>query len=436
MYVEIDEPENEKDPYGFVFSLELPDAVREDIGVGGFGNVYKMDVRRQHCGRNEVVPYAVKRVYLDRLKKDLILANSLLSAFNEYIFMSSLRMPRLVKAVAFRTSPVLHDHVYDLLRTILSFKAPDEEDPRFSSLRQAFILAFNELVELVGRLVHPKLPLIAYIVMEYIEGVPGQVWIARCRGLGKEGGHSSARGRTARRTAASRKEYAVPAPKMKFKDFVAIVARMLLVVQGLHRLNIAHGDLKPSNFLFLRDHTVRLIDYGTMRHMEHVALDFGITESYCAPERKGEGQATLGADLFSFGKTLERFARQCCDFRQCSEIERLEMRRLFTQMQMPLAVDRPTIAKALESSLFESVDLAKINRLDLKEFGRSCEIYGINPTVEGSERLFSALGHAIPLTLPFECVSPPAISRAEENSHATVLGSNLGCLSCCWPTVS
>ena len=102
-----------------------------------------------------------------------------------------------------------------------------------------------------------------------------------------------------------------------------ITSELLDAVAYLHRNNIRHNDLKPSNILITRDGShIKLIDFGLADTDSWTILKMkGGTPTYAAPEMRNEkGEAgSQASDIYSLGKILQRLGtvppriiRHCC----------------------------------------------------------------------------------------------------------------------------
>ena len=85
-----------------------------------------------------------------------------------------------------------------------------------------------------------------------------------------------------------------------------IIYGLARILRYLHKLNIAHLDLKPDNVLINHDLEPMLCDYGIPRHLWSERQQYSIpcTEEYAAPEILSGRPYSLKADVYSFGKIV------------------------------------------------------------------------------------------------------------------------------------
>jgi len=114
----------------------------------------------------------------------------------------------------------------------------------------------------------------------------------------------------------------VPGPSLlpRLKDLplgddeaVAIAAKVAEALDDLHRQNVVHLDIKPSNILFRESGEAVLIDYGLARHLqlpdlmdEEFRLPYG-TGPYMAPEQVLGVRSNPRSDIFALGVLIYFF---------------------------------------------------------------------------------------------------------------------------------
>lgn len=85
---------------------------------------------------------------------------------------------------------------------------------------------------------------------------------------------------------------------------VAIVRECLMALAALHRENIVHGDIKPSNIMLKRTGNAKIIDTGSAFEMDNPPPLRTCTPFYAAPEVLDGGEITPRSDLASLGYVL------------------------------------------------------------------------------------------------------------------------------------
>ncbi len=75
----------------------------------------------------------------------------------------------------------------------------------------------------------------------------------------------------------------------------------------LHSQGVIHRDLKPANVMLQTDGTLKLIDFGLARSLEHIAMrgtNVRGTPAYMAPEQVLGGELSAATDIYQIGVTL------------------------------------------------------------------------------------------------------------------------------------
>lgn len=85
---------------------------------------------------------------------------------------------------------------------------------------------------------------------------------------------------------------------------VAIVRECLAGIAALHREEIVHGDIKPSNIMVKRTGNAKIIDIGSAMDLNNMPQQKTCTPQYAAPEVLDRGEVTPRSDLASIGYVL------------------------------------------------------------------------------------------------------------------------------------
>ncbi|CCD12165.1 unnamed protein product [Trypanosoma congolense IL3000] len=191
-------------------------------------------------------------------------------------------------------APVGHINGGGETPTILKLPRPvaiKRVDKSRLSRRQQFVVSFHSEIQISCTLEHPSVVRVhgvaeddaeIFLVMELAEGGTLQDYVRRV----------------------SAEELRISVPRM--------IAEVVLALEHMYSLGIAHRDIKPGNILLTKDYRVKLGDFGTACYINDVAANaFGGTPAYVAPELVKTGKATSTSDLWSLGCVLfELFAGQ------------------------------------------------------------------------------------------------------------------------------
>ncbi|NQV26579.1 MAG: serine/threonine protein kinase [Rhodopirellula sp.] len=80
-----------------------------------------------------------------------------------------------------------------------------------------------------------------------------------------------------------------------------VLRESLAGLAALHRSQIVHGDIKPSNIMLKRTASTKVIDYGSAFVISRPRLQPAWTPRYAAPEVIESGRFELNSDLASLG---------------------------------------------------------------------------------------------------------------------------------------
>jgi serine/threonine-protein kinase len=93
-------------------------------------------------------------------------------------------------------------------------------------------------------------------------------------------------------------------PKLKPGIAVSIVRDCLAALAALHRDNIVHGDIKPSNIMLKRTGNAKIVDMGSALALDAMPPLRTCTPTYAAPEVLEGGMYSPRSDLASLGYVL------------------------------------------------------------------------------------------------------------------------------------
>jgi eukaryotic-like serine/threonine-protein kinase len=93
-------------------------------------------------------------------------------------------------------------------------------------------------------------------------------------------------------------------PRVKPGIAMAIVRDCLAALAALHREEIVHGDMKPSNIMLKRTGNAKIVDLGSAFELEQAPARRTCTPTYAAPEVLDGGECTPRSDLASLGYVL------------------------------------------------------------------------------------------------------------------------------------
>jgi serine/threonine-protein kinase len=85
---------------------------------------------------------------------------------------------------------------------------------------------------------------------------------------------------------------------------VAIIRECLGALAALHREEIVHGDIKPSNIMVKRTGNAKIIDIGSAMDLNNMPQQKTCTPQYAAPEMLDREEVTPRSDLASVGYVL------------------------------------------------------------------------------------------------------------------------------------
>jgi serine/threonine-protein kinase len=93
-------------------------------------------------------------------------------------------------------------------------------------------------------------------------------------------------------------------PRLKPGIAIAIVRECLAALAALHREEIVHGDIKPSNIMVKRTGNAKIVDMGSAFEIDDAPVHRTCTPAYAAPEVLEGADCSPRSDLASLGYVL------------------------------------------------------------------------------------------------------------------------------------
>ena len=256
------------------------------------------------------------------------------------------------------------------------------------------------------------------------------------------------------------------AAPLPIDEVIEIGARVAAAVHALHRQNVIHLDIKPSNIMFRPDGQAVLIDFGLSRHDhlpdlldEEFRLPLG-TGPYMSPEQVQFVRNDPRSDLFALGVMLYHFTTGQRPFGDPHSVRGLR-RRLYVDPVPPRALraDCPPWLQELILSCLEvrperrcqsaaqlAFDLQNPAQIVLTRRAQRLQRSGL---VKTFKRWFFALGHepgpaAAPIAerlqrnpvvlaaVDVDAATPELLTQLRETVQRIVLtepGARLACVS-------
>lgn len=149
-------------------------------------------------------------------------------------------------------------------------------------------------------------------------------------------------------------------------EVVRLGARIATALSDLHRQDVVHLDIKPSNILFRDTGEAVLVDYGLARHLhlpdlmnEEFRLPYG-TAPYMAPEQVLGVRSDFRSDIFALGVLMYFFATGTRPF---GDPERLKgLKRRLWRDPVPPRARRPDLSKAFQEVILRCLEVNPARR--------------------------------------------------------------------------
>ncbi|MEX0819265.1 MAG: serine/threonine-protein kinase [Pirellulaceae bacterium] len=137
-------------------------------------------------------------------------------------------------------------------------------------------------------------------------------------------------------------------PRVQPGVAVAIVRDCLAALAALHREELVHGDMKPSNVMLKRSGHAKIIDFGSAFDLSDPPRVRTCTPAYAAPEVLEGNDCTPRSDLASLGYMLIELLAGRPLFSNCTNCrELLEAKRALPQTMVKLLPEHVTVNELL-----------------------------------------------------------------------------------------
>ncbi len=137
-------------------------------------------------------------------------------------------------------------------------------------------------------------------------------------------------------------------PRVQPGVAVAIVRDCLAALAALHREELVHGDMKPSNVMLKRTGHAKIIDFGSAFDLSSPPTSRTCTPAYAAPEVLEGNDCTPRSDLASLGYVLIELLAGRPLFTHCKNVrELLEAKRALPNTMMDILPESVTVNELL-----------------------------------------------------------------------------------------
>lgn len=163
--------------------------------------------------------------------------------------------------------------------------------------------------------------------------------------------------------------HAAPLP---IEAVIDIGAKVATALASLHRQDVIHLDLKPSNIMFRASGEAVFIDFGLSRHLklpDLMAEEFRVpmgTAPYIAPEQVMKLREEPRSDLFALGVLLYALATGQRPFGNPKHATKALMRRMYEVPAPPRAL-RPEIPPFLQEMILRMIEVKPEKRYPTAE---------------------------------------------------------------------
>ena len=136
-------------------------------------------------------------------------------------------------------------------------------------------------------------------------------------------------------------------PRVKPGIAMAIIRDCLAALAALHRENVIHGDLKPSNIMLKVTGTAKIVDVGSAFDLSNVPPQRTCTPVYAAPEVLEHGESSPQSDLASLGYVLIEMLSGTPTFAGISNLRDLLEAKRFLAQRLPRVLPDEVVCNEL-----------------------------------------------------------------------------------------
>jgi serine/threonine-protein kinase len=136
-------------------------------------------------------------------------------------------------------------------------------------------------------------------------------------------------------------------PRLKPGIAISIVRECLAALAALHREEIVHGDVKPSNIMIKRTGNAKIVDMGSAFEIDDAPVQRTCTPAYAAPEVLEGADCSPRSDLASLGYVLIEILAGWPPFAGLTTLrDLLEAKRVLAQ-QLPQILPQEVVCNEL-----------------------------------------------------------------------------------------
>jgi serine/threonine-protein kinase len=136
-------------------------------------------------------------------------------------------------------------------------------------------------------------------------------------------------------------------PRVKPGIAIAIIRDCLAALAALHRENIVHGDVKPSNIMLKRTGNAKIVDVGSAFELDDPPPVRTCTPVYAAPEVLEGAECTPRSDLASLGYVLVEMLSGIPPFDGRASLRDLLEAKRFLAQRLPSILPREVVCSDL-----------------------------------------------------------------------------------------